>query len=92
VYKFLPGLPDGRNDDVDDEESRLDLCKSGEEIGKEVYWKSYEAKSFLFVMDEEAMRTGYIRLLWLGVNGEVVWENRNGDGRDSLRFGLAARR
>jgi hypothetical protein len=82
VYEFLPGLVDGWTDIQDEqarvglEEVRLNLCKSDENGGKEVYRKSQQVKSFLFVMDKEATQTGWVRLIWLGETGESVWENR----------------
>lgn len=86
VFVFLPGLMDGwkregdgdgnREDDRESEQMRINMCKSDAEGGKAVYRSSFMARSFLFVMDEEAMRTGWVRLLWLGERGEVVWENR----------------
>ncbi|KAI1764237.1 hypothetical protein GGR53DRAFT_327485 [Hypoxylon sp. FL1150] len=48
----------------------------GEEFKMPVFEAKCKEKTLLFLIDEEALRAGLIKILWLDIHGNCVWENR----------------
>ncbi|KAI6080957.1 hypothetical protein F4821DRAFT_265392 [Hypoxylon rubiginosum] len=48
----------------------------GEEYKMPVFEAKRKEKTMMFLIDEEALRSGLVKILWLDIHGECVWENR----------------
>ncbi|KAJ2970859.1 hypothetical protein NUW58_g9575 [Xylaria curta] len=57
-------------------EERYESPGSGEEFKRPLFEAKVKEKTMLFLVDEEALRTNMVKLLWLDVHGRCVWENR----------------
>ncbi|KAI8963209.1 hypothetical protein F5Y11DRAFT_163535 [Daldinia sp. FL1419] len=48
----------------------------GEEFKMTLYEAGRKEKTMLFLIDEEALRSGFLKIFWLDIHGNCVWENR----------------
>lgn len=79
ILTFIPDLVDDSQEPAIDERDaqwRADMLRSDEEGGNEIYRLDMEMQRTIFVLDEEAFRTGRVRLLWLGTKAQIMREDR----------------
>lgn len=63
-------------EEYDENAEDEDAPGQGEEYKMAVYRAGRKEKTMLYLVDEEAVRTGLVKLLWLDIHGRCVWENK----------------
>jgi len=79
ILTCIPDLVDdtlGPPLDEEDAQWRVEMLRSDEQGGNEVDRLDMEMRRVIFVLDEQAFRTGRVRLLWLGANAQILREDR----------------
>ncbi|KAF3062406.1 hypothetical protein GL218_02918 [Daldinia childiae] len=66
------------DDIVQEDEEDFDRPGPGEEFKMGLYEAGRQEKTMLFLVDEQALRAGLVKILWLDIHGKCVWENRLG--------------
>lgn len=61
---------------MDDVSQYYDPPGEDEEFKRPLYEAMLKEKTLMFLVDEEALRTNLIKVLWLDIHGTCVWENK----------------
>ncbi|KAI0113009.1 hypothetical protein F4814DRAFT_331908 [Daldinia grandis] len=64
------------DDIVQETEEDFDRPGPGEEFKMAVFEAGRKEKTMFFLVDEQALRAGLVKILWLDIHGNCVWENR----------------
>jgi hypothetical protein len=78
VFLRLPLIPDAVayfGGDPEQDDVPLDLEQPDEETQLPLFLASLQDKQAVFLVDEQALRTNLIKVLYLDIHGQAVWHN-----------------